>query len=320
LFSYLCAELQKMTELAQYDQQTTGSLAKNGGNDTFTFRDVAGSAYIQDSVSFEADSLLRTPSDTTFRFFEIKPDEILFIGDARYPRDSTYCEKIIWDGLTSRFREKQHIGQDWLTFVLFFVLLLYTSSRAEFPRYIATLFHSLVNYTASSRMFREKNYSFTHAAFRLEVMFYICISVFVFQIFKVLSAQENTSNNFLEFAQLSAIIIGYFIIKKQLYKMLGSLFIGAADTSEILFNIGNYNRATGLILFPIVGLIAFNPYGSPVFAGVAGIAAVIILYGMMLQRGISILLKKQASIFYLFLYLCTLEFLPMLLVYKLVVG
>jgi len=319
LFSYLCAELQKMTELAQYDQQTTGSLAKNGGNDTFAFRDVAGSAYIQDSVSFEADSLLRTPSDTTFRFFEIKPDEILFIGDARYPRDSTYCEKIIWDGLTSRFREKQHIGQDWLTFVLFFVLLLYTSSRAEFPRYIATLFHSLVNYTASSRMFREKNYSFTHAAFRLEIMFYICISVFVFQIFAVLTA-DSSSHDFLDFAKLAGIIVGYFVVKKQLYKLLGSLFIGVSDTSEILFNMGNYNRATGLILFPIVGLIAFNPFGSPVIAGVAGIATVVILYAMMLQRGISILLKKQVSIIYLFLYLCTLEFLPLLLVYKIVVG
>jgi len=308
-----------MTELAQYEQQTTQSTAQTAGTETNTFSEVSGAATIQDSLSLEADSLLLTPSDSTFRFFEIKPDEKIFIGDARYPSNPTYFDGIRWDGLTMRFREKYHFGNDWLTFILFFVFLLYATARAGFPRYISTMFHSLVSYTASVRMFREKNYSFTHAAFRLEIMFYICISVFVFQIFAVLTA-DSSSHDFLDFAKLAGIIVGYFVVKKQLYKLLGSLFIGVSDTSEILFNMGNYNRATGLILFPIVGLIAFNPFGSPVIAGVAGIATVVILYAMMLQRGISILLKKQVSIIYLFLYLCTLEFLPLLLVYKIVVG
>jgi hypothetical protein len=82
----------------------------------------------------------------------------------------------------------------------------------------------------------------------------------------------------------------------------------------------NFNRGTGIILFPVVALIAYFPAENPMVAVFLGILTTLVFYVMLLKRGISILLKKQFPIFYLFLYLCTLEILPLLLIYKLVVD
>jgi hypothetical protein len=47
-----------------------------------------------------------------------------------------------------------------------------------------------------------------------------------------------------------------------------------------------------------------------------GLGIVVIFYLLSLNRGAKIFLKKHFSILYLILYLCTLEFLPLLLVYN----
>jgi hypothetical protein len=167
-------------------------------------------------------------------------------------------------------------------------------------------------------MFREKNYSILHGASRLEALYYIVFSVFLFQILALyFFGAEKTGIIF--YGKTLAFIVLYFVSKKTIYKALGTIFNGVAETSEFLFSLDNFNRVTGIILIPIVALIAFYPYENINFIVLLGGLTVVGSYLFLLQRGISILLKKQFSIFYLFLYLCTLEFLPLLLIYKVIV-
>lgn len=287
--------------------------------DTSSFGSVPGLSVINDSVpATPIDSTLLTPSDSLFRFWQIKPEEQIFIGDSRYQPDTTYLERISWKGLPVNYRHKSYLTTDWLTIVMFLALVLLASVRAAYTKYIGTLFHSLINYTTSFRMFREKNYSFIHGAFRLEVLFYIVFSIFIFQI--IVLSTGNSLFNWKVYGQTFGILVVYFLGKKLAYQAFGSIFIGASETSEFLFNMDNFNRGTGIVLFPIVALIAYFPYENPLVAVVSGVFTVVVFYMMLLKRGISILLKKQFPIFYLFLYLCTLEILPLLLIYKLVVD
>jgi hypothetical protein len=113
-------------------------------------------------------------------------------------------------------------------------------------------------------------------------------------------------------------VVAYYIFKKLFYMLFGMVVEAAGETSEFLFNMDNFNRTTGLFLFPIITLIAFYPFDNPDFPVLLGIFTVTAFYLLLLFRGSIILLKKQFSIFYLFLYLCTLEFLPLLLIYKIV--
>jgi hypothetical protein len=233
--------------------------------------------------------------------------------------DTSYVEQIIWKGLKMTPREKNYSATDWLTGILLFVLVLFASVKAGYSKYISSLFQSLVNYPTAFRMFREKNYSILHGAFRLEVMYYIVFSIFIFQVIVMVSPDKSFFSLPLYGKTMAAVVI-YFIAKKLAYHALGSIFIGASDTSEFLFNMDNFNRGAGIVLFPIVALIVYYPYENPMGAVFLGVLTTSVFYVMLLKRGISILLKKQFPIFYLFLYLCTLEILPLLLIYKIVVD
>jgi len=280
--------------------------------------DTASFIEIQDSSTIVIDSSLLTPSDSTFRFWQVQPEEKIFIGDLRYPPDTTYLERLSWKGLPMKQRDSGYPNGDWLTGILFLSFIILASVSAGFSKYISTLYKSLVNYPTAFRMFREKNYSFLHGAFRLEVLFYLIFSIFVFQIV-VLASTNNSLYNITVFGKTFAIVVVYFLVKKLAYQALGSIFIDASDTREFLFNMDNFNRGAGIILLPIVALIAYFPYENPVIAVFVGVFTTLVFYIMLLKRGISILLKKQFPIFYLFLYLCTLEFLPLLLIYKIAV-
>lgn len=277
------------------------------------------SALIEDSLTYVQDSLLRTPSDTTFRFFEIKPEEKIFIGDARFPSDTAYFEKILWKGLPVVPRQPHDLSGDIFTLILLLLFALLASVRRGFSKYISSLFQSIFNFNASVRMYREKNYSFLHGALRLEVLFYISVSIFVYQVI-MLSSFEKVRFNFIEFGKTAGVLILFFLVKKLLYKTMGTLFIGASDTKELIFNMDNFYRVAGIILFPVVAFIAFSPFGNTVIPISTGVFTIVFFYGLLLKRAITILLKKQVSIIYLFLYLCTLEFLPLLLIYKVAVG
>jgi len=290
------------------------------GFDTVTFGNIPGSSFIQDSTTFvPIDSTLLTPSDSLFRFWLIQPEEKIFIGDSRYPADTSYVEHILWKGLKIKPREENYPNGDWLTIIMFFVLVLLASVSAGYSKYISTLFHSLINYSTSFRMFREKNYSILHGAFRLEALYYIIFSIFVFQVI-VLASSDNALFTWSIYGQTLGVVVVYFLGKKLAYHALGSIFINASDTREFLFNMDNFNRGAGIVLFPIVALIAYYPSENPIIAVSLGVFTTVVFYVMLLKRGISILLKKQFPIFYLFLYLCTLEFLPLLLIYKIVVD
>ncbi len=252
-----------------------------------------------------------------------KSEQKMLIGDSRYiqPKNEvrlTTTTKTADVGLTLPNRALRAENTDWLTILLILILVLFATVRNSYAKYLDNLFQSLVNYSTSFRMFEERNYSFLSGAFRLEVYFYLTFSIFLFQIIKYFNVGLPYKNFGLYLFCLGLVLL-YFILKKLAYKMVGFITEGIGETSEYLFNMDNVNRITGMALFPFVLLIAFFPFSNifvPVFLGIISVAA---MYFLLLQRGFIILLKKQFSIFYLFLYFCTLEFLPLVLLYKIVV-
>ena len=221
-------------------------------------------------------------------------------------------------GIELPVRERNFYNTDWLAVVFVLALVLFASVRFSFSKYLNQLFQSVVNNATSTRMFEEKSYSVSNGAVRLEIFFYLTLSVFLFQLAGHFHLEFSFQNLILYLFTLGGVLI-YFVLKKVAYRVIGVIVEGREETGEYLFNHDNFNRVTGLVLFPIVTLVAFGPFENPDLLILAGVITFIVFYILLLGRGISILFKKQFSIFYLFLYLCSLEFLPLLLIYKIVV-
>ena len=214
--------------------------------------------------------------------------------------------------------EKASVNTDWLVLVLFGSILIFATIRYSYVNYIKHLFTSLFNYPTAVRLWQESSYPASHAAYRLDAIFYITVSVFVFQVLNVFGI-SNASNRILYYLFVLGGILVYFFGKRLLYQTIGTLFETRTETGEYLFNMSNFNRSLGIVLIPLVALVSFSPVGNPKIVVFTGIAIILVFQLLLLQRGVLILLRKQFSILYLFLYLCTLEFLPLLLIYKVVV-
>ncbi len=221
-------------------------------------------------------------------------------------------------GLHLPVRPVNNTSYDWITLMLLVAVALFASVRTTWNKYLSGLFHSTINYSTALRMYQEKNNSLLQGAFQLDMLFYIVFAVFAFQVLNYFSV-ELPYQNFYMYLFCLAGIAGYFLVKKSIYRFMGLVIEKRGETGEYLFNADNFKRVAGLVLLPMVAVIAYYPYGNenlPVFAGVA---IIVFLYFLLVLRGFVILLRKQFSIFYLFLYFCTLEFLPLVLLYKILV-
>jgi hypothetical protein len=211
----------------------------------------------------------------------------------------------------------QRSNPDWLIGVLVIAIILFATVRLIFNKYLGQLLQSTINYSSFSRLFRERYFNIMHASFRLDVIFYIIFSLLSYQIISIYKINFGWSKSIAVYLTCLGIVIGYFFLKKISYYLLGILTENIPEVQEYLFSITAYNRVLGLFLLPVTLAIAFLPFNQGEIMMLAGVLIVFVFYVLSLLRGGQIFLKKHFSIVYLILYLCTLEFLPLLLIYNL---
>lgn len=207
------------------------------------------------------------------------------------------------------------ISGDWLAGILLLFLILAATIRHNFGRYLSVLFQSTVNYSASSRLYREQNVSLKQGSVLLEFFFLVTMGLFGYQLIRYLEMEFPVTGFYLFLVCFAALFL-YFLLKEFLYRLLGFISETRSETSEYLFTMKNHNKVTGLLLFPVVTLATWAPVANPSGFLLTGVIIIALLYLKSLQRGMKIMLKKQFSLFYLFLYLCTVEILPLLLFFK----
>jgi hypothetical protein len=280
--------------------------------DTFQARESAG--------QIDTATETKKPTAAQLRYWWWQREKKMLVGDSRYvaPRDSVKLvssEKKEATGLQLPSREINRTDNDWVIGLLLLTLIIYSSIRTSYSKYLGHLFRSLFNYPTSMRMFREKNYPVVHAAYRLDLFFYIIFPLFLVQAINYFKI-SYAGNNIRLFFCCFIVLTGFFLLKKLAYKFSGKLTESDSEVNEYLFNMDNINRIAGLVLLPVVLVYMFFPSDKAGLVIYAGILILFFLYFKLLYRGILILFKKQFSIFYLFLYFCTLEFVPLVLLYN----
>ncbi len=206
---------------------------------------------------------------------------------------------------------------DWFIGVFILVLILLATVRLFFNKYLNQLFHAIVNYATSSRLFRDRSVSITHASFRLDLIFYFIFSIFIFQFFAEFNISLSQAG-FLSYLIILGLVVSYYTLKKLAYSFTGIVAENTTETTEFLYNMHLHNRILGLFLIPVTLVIAFTTFQNPRLVFYAGVLICGAFYLLLLIRGAKILMTKHFSIFYLILYLCTLEILPLIFIYNLV--
>jgi hypothetical protein len=207
-------------------------------------------------------------------------------------------------------------NQEWILGLILVFWVIFASVRVGFLKYLGQLFASLVNFGAATRLYQQRGYKTMYGAVRLDFIFYLILPLSIYQIASFFKIDFPGYPAILFFVILFFIINGYLFVKILLLRLAGSIVMLKEQTQETIFNIKLYYKALGLFLLPLVTIHATMVKTNFITIWImAGLVA--ITYVATVIRTIYVGNRKDISIFYLILYLCTLEILPILLIYKL---
>ncbi len=215
-------------------------------------------------------------------------------------------------------KERIAPSQDWVLGLILVLWIIFASVTANFPKYLDQIFLSLVNFKEATRLFRQRGYKMMFGAVRLDLIFHLVLPLSVFQIAQFFNVSIGGYPSIVLFIGMAAVINTYLFLKILLNKLVGSITMVKEQTKESLFNISLHYRALGFILLPLVTIHAILPITNFITIWIMAVLLVILHIAAVI-RTIYLAYQKEISIFYLILYLCTLEILPLLLIFKLIV-
>ncbi len=201
------------------------------------------------------------------------------------------------------------------TFMFLFILFIwiYTTNQKKLGQVIRGFYQ-----TRFANINARDEYSVgNRVSVFLSAFFVITVSIFVSQILAYYHIQIY--KNIPAEVIVGLLLVFIYSIKFVTIKLLGSIFLVQKEATEYIISIFLFCNVLGLFMLPLVICLLFmDQVPQSVFID-TGIVLVTIFLFIRMARGIFIGLKSQrVSKVYLFMYLCTLEILPFVLMAKLV--
>ncbi|MDP4207496.1 MAG: DUF4271 domain-containing protein [Bacteroidota bacterium] len=238
------------------------------------------------------------------------PHKVLSVSEK--PKAIVKVEKSGFEG-----RERSESSLDWIPLILLLTLFIFSWMKILYQKYIFQVISGIINYQASVRLYRERNVLFQNMSIGLNLIFSLNVGLLIFFFIQYFKLPQVYSNDTICIAIYNFGIILIINIKTVIIRIIGYLFQKQDEFHEYVHNINLYNKNIGLFLFPVVILfpyIADQIKPAVIWAG-------LLIWGIMILfrtiRGFQIIIRKEVSPFYLILYLCTVEILPVLILIKL---
>ncbi len=207
-------------------------------------------------------------------------------------------------------------SSDLMLIVLIFSFFVSTWVRVRFPLFMRQMFLSLLAYSESYKVYRESNRMAHQFYFALGFVFSINVALFLLQNIEFYKLPTFGMDGLALFGILFLLVLTVYFVKKLALRTIGQLFMAFRVAEEYWFSVSTINRALGIILFPFLIAIPYvpdniRPYVMQATWGVVGLSFI-----FRILRGMRIAFEKHLSVFFMFLYFCTLEILPLVIVIK----
>jgi hypothetical protein len=209
---------------------------------------------------------------------------------------------------------------DWLLGIFLFLVVLFVWIRVFYSKFFANLGNALASFQLSVKLFQERNILSHRVSIVLDFIYIIVTTIFIFELIEYTGNTRTGMTGINLFLLLLNILMLYAILRVVILRLTGSLFMVYPLFSEYIHNSFVVNKGLGILLFPIVVMIHYLPYKMiPVMLG---LGVVLFTAALLFKsfRAYQIIIRRDILIFYLILYLCTLEILPLLLGYKFVTS
>jgi hypothetical protein len=206
--------------------------------------------------------------------------------------------------------------QDWVIYAVLFSFLGIFLLKMAYTRFLQPVLAAVASHKETINLYNNRNsitqntFLVMHFLFAVNAGLFLYLTGYFFDILPDIG-------HFYTFLLLIAGVFLIYQIKFLILFMLGFFFDQLKAFTEYIHTISLYNKFLGILLLPILaGMVLMNEQFTGIFI-YAGIVLIVLAYIIRVIRGAGIILEKGFSVFYMFLYLCALEILPLLVVYKL---
>ncbi len=207
--------------------------------------------------------------------------------------------------------------QNFLLFILLFTFSLLAWIKISFGKYLNQLLESVIYYTEALKLFRDHNSLIARLFYACNLIFVLSGGIFCYFLLQYFKPEFMVNNQFLLIFYCFLFIIGIFFFKYVVNKIIGFILNHISAFNEYIHNIFSYYKAIGLFILPIVSIVPFISDQYRPICLLIGIIIIFSFYILSIFRTTKIMLQKDILLFYWILYLCVVEFLPIMLLYKL---
>lgn len=211
----------------------------------------------------------------------------------------------------------------WLNLLLVFLTGVYVWIYYNYQKRLSQYSNAFFTSRAVNQLFREESAGYSRLSIVLSLFFFLSFSLFVLESLLIYDASivYRFQNSFFLWLSIIAFAFVVYQFKLTIIRSLGFIFKKVGYSEEYIFNISFFNQNLGLFLFPIVICMAFVQLLSIDILFYIGFALIALVFLYRLFRSVPWgMVSNIISVFYLFLYLCTLEILPLVVLVKAFVG
>lgn len=207
---------------------------------------------------------------------------------------------------------------DWILglFLLCFVLLAWV--QVYYRRRFRQILMAPYSKRFLNQLVRDGDLFSERISLAMGFIYLITTSLFLYQLNELILVRDATGlfQGFSLFTLITIFLLGFWLLKIGLIRFLSLIFRTSQTSREYILNILIFNILTGIFLLP---LLVFTVYLKCVIFLWICVILFVLFFIFRLIRGflIGISMTKFSSVF-LFVYLCSLEILPLVVLIKVV--
>jgi len=207
-------------------------------------------------------------------------------------------------------------GETWIIGVVLFLVLFFAVIKFFFSKELSSIVQSFYSNQILGQINKEDNLFSSWPFIFLYLLFGLIIGLYLYLSGKYLGLSYSV-DGFKLFLLLSAVVIGLFTVKIIVLRLLGFLFDIRRLVREYvsILYLSYFNSA--LIFLPLVIAFSLTPNRYAGIYGYVGIIMLILIFTLQFFRaGANILTNYRFPKVYLIIYLCALEFCPLIILFK----
>lgn len=211
---------------------------------------------------------------------------------------------------------RMEYSNDWVIVTLLLSVTILGWIQFFFKKsFNQTLMASFV-YKDAATLYKNQNSVSNRISLIMNFLFFINFSVYLLLFIEKNSGSQDGIERITRFGLIVGVLAVYILVKNFLYYSTAVLFDILKIVKEYVYNGSIYNKLAGVLILPIILAYAFLPEEIAGWVGYLGILVFILTYLMQLIRGFQIILRNGYTLTYGFLYLLTIELLPLALLVK----